>query len=50
MYVFKVKYLLLNGTIILDTIHAKNLIRAVQQIRKEYPGCRILGIFDYYNY
>lgn len=50
MYVFKVKYLLRDGTIILDTVHAKSLIRAIKQIRKEYPKCQILGIFDYYNY
>jgi hypothetical protein len=49
MYVFKVKYIT-GKIIVLDTIVAKSLIIAVQQIRKKHPGCKILGIFDYYNY
>lgn len=36
--------------IVLDTIVARSLTRAIKQLKKEHPGCEILGIFDYYNY
>lgn len=49
MYVYKVKYKTMLY-IVLDTVYAKSIEKAIKAIKKQNPECTILGIFDYYNY
>lgn len=49
MYVYKVKYRT-KLYIVLDTIYAKNIEEAIKIVKKQNPGCKILGIIDHYNY
>lgn len=49
MYVYRVKYKTMLY-IVLDTVYAKSIEEAIKIVKKQNPGCKILGIFDNYNY
>lgn len=49
MYIYKIKYRTTSYTV-LDTVYAKSIEEAIKVVKKQNPKCKILGIFDYYNY